>query len=46
MYLQKEEFWPSSALTVHSEHSSFQNYNVQYNIKHTPKRCHYGRDWS
>ena len=45
MYLQKEEFWPSSALTVQSEHSSFQNYNAQY-IKHTPKRCHYGRDWS
>ena len=40
LYLRKAEFWPSSALTVHSEHSSF-----QICMKRTPKRCHYGTDW-
>ena len=39
-YLKKEEFWPSSTLTVHSERSSFQNC-----MRHSPKRCHYETDW-
>ena len=35
-YPKKEEFQPSSALTVHSKRSPFQNC-----MKGSPKRCHY-----